>query len=204
MSSIAGFILAGGRSRRMGKDKWNLVLEGRSFVDRIAEEIKGVASSVAVVGAPDNSLASEDSLAKATNLETVPDVFPQWGALGGIHAALSHCDAEWALVVACDFPFVTGELFFRLASLRDNFEAVAPMQNDQIPQPLCTLYRVAPCLQVAERMINSGERKPIALLQSVHTRWVLFSEVADIAGAARFFDNINTPQDYERILGRTR
>jgi len=204
MSSIAGFILAGGRSRRMGKDKWNLVLDGRSFVERIADEIRGVASSVAVVGDPGDGLGSEGSLAKATNLKTVPDVFPQWGALGGVHAALTHCDADWALVVACDFPFVTTDLFFRLASLRDSFEAVAPMQNDQIPQPLCTLYRVAPCRQVAERMINSGERKPIALLQSVHTRWVSFSEVDDIAGAERFFDNINTPQDYERILGRTR
>ena len=78
------------------------------------------------------------------------------------------------------------------------------MQEDQIPQPLCTLYRVTPCRQVAERMINSGERKPIALLQSVYTRWVTFSEVDDIAGAPRFFDNINTPEDYERMLGRTR
>ena len=204
MSSIAGFILAGGQSRRMGKDKWKLTLDGRSFVERIADEIRGVASSVAVVGDLDDGRAAGDSLAKAINLKTVPDVFPQWGALGGVHAALTACDAEWALVVACDFPFVTRQLFVRLASLRDDFEAVAPTQVDEIPQPLCTLYRVAPCRQVAERLINSGERKPIALLQSVHTRWVSFSEVGDIAGAERFFDNINTPQDYERILGKTR
>jgi len=205
MSSIAGFILAGGQSRRMGRDKWKLELDGRSFVDRIADEIKAVASSVAIVGdLVEDGLTTAASRAKETTLKTVPDVFPQWGALGGVHAALTHCDAEWALVVACDFPFVTKELFFRLASLRDNFEAVAPMQNDQIPQPLCTLYRVEPCREVAERMISSGERKPIALLQFVHTRWVSFSEVDDIAGSARFFDNINTPQDYERILERTR
>ncbi len=202
MHSIAGFILAGGKSRRMGKDKWRLLLDGRSFIDRIADEIKGVASSVAVVGDFDGSSTINDAI--ATSVMTVPDIFPEWGALGGVHAALTNCDAEWALVVACDFPFVTKELFLRLASERNNFEAVAPVQQDQIPQPLCTLYRVEPCRQVAERMIKSGERKPIALLQSVHTRWVSFSEVEDIAGAARFFDNINTPQDYERILGRTR
>ncbi|HWN10167.1 MAG TPA: molybdenum cofactor guanylyltransferase [Pyrinomonadaceae bacterium] len=202
MHSIAGFILAGGKSRRMGKDKWKLLLDGRRFIDRIADEIKCVASSVAVVGDLDGSLTIDGTPATAASVMTVPDIFPQWGALGGVHAALTNCDAEWALVVACDFPFVTKELFLHLARVRDNFEAVAPVQQDQIPQPLCTLYRVEPCRRVAERLIKTGERKPIALLQSVHTRWVSFSEVEDIAGAARFFDNINTPDDYERILGR--
>lgn len=204
MNSIAGFILAGGQSRRMGSDKGKLLLNGRSFIARIADEIKGAEFSVAVVGDLDSTFTGYTPPKTTKALATVPDVFPQWGALGGVHAALNNCDAEWALVVACDFPFVTRELFLRLTSLRDDFDAVAPMQNDGIPQPLCTLYRVDPCRQVAERMIKSGERKPIALLQSVNTRWVSFLEVEDIAGAEQFFDNINTPQDYERILGRTR
>ena len=55
-------------------------------------------------------------------------------------------------MVACDFPFVTGELFDRLASVRQHFEAVAPIQQDGIPQPLCSLYRVKPCLRLAERI----------------------------------------------------
>jgi len=195
MDSIAGFILAGGQSRRMGTDKWRLMLGGQSFVERIANEISAVSptliSSVTVVGS--------EAAAAQTDLMTAPDVFPGWGALGGVHAALTACSAEWALVVACDFPFVTRELFARLAGLRHNFEAVAPLQSDQIPQPLCALYRVEPCLQLADQMIKSGQRKPITLLQSVRTRWVSFSELEDLAESARFFDNINTPHDYNRI-----
>jgi len=195
MESIAGFILAGGESRRMGTDKWRLELDGQSFVERIANAISAVTPSrispVTVVG----NIAAGNP----TTLPTAPDVYPAWGALGGVHAALSACLAEWALVIACDFPFVTSELFVRLASLRDTFEAVAPVQSDQIPQPLCALYRVRPCLQRAEQLIKSGERKPIALLQSISTRWVSFSEIEDLAEAARFFDNINTPEDYHRI-----
>lgn len=200
MHSIGGFILAGGASRRMGKDKWKLELEGQSFIERITGEMKDVVSSVTVVGDFTDAVMINDELVSKLPLKTVPDVFQNWGALGGVHAALSNCDEEWALVVACDFPFVTRELFAYLASQRNGFDAVAPVQRDQIPQPLCTLYRIEPCKTIAERMINSGERKPIALLQSVRTRWVPFSEVGDIAGAGRFFDNINTPQDYERIL----
>jgi molybdopterin-guanine dinucleotide biosynthesis protein A len=102
-------------------------------------------------------------------------------------------------VVACDFPFVTSELFARLAGVRSDFEAVAPIQQDGIPQPLCSLYRVEPCLRLAERLIKSDERKPITLLQSVRTRWVFFNELNDLKGADSFFDNINTPEDYVRV-----
>ena len=188
--SIEGFILAGGKSRRMGTNKSQLVLEGRSFVELIAKELSAVASSIKVVGL-DSRLP--------VNLQAVPDVYPEWGALGGVHAALSACSASWALVVACDFPFVTSELFRSLASVRGDFEAVAPIQLDEIPQPLCSLYRVEPCLRLAEQMIKSGERKPVALLQSVRTRWVLFSELSQLEAADCFFDNINTPEDYARV-----
>jgi molybdopterin-guanine dinucleotide biosynthesis protein A len=85
-----------------------------------------------------------------------------------------------------------------LASLRKDFDAVAPIQTDGRPQPLCAFYARTPCLARAEQLIKSGERKPIGLLQSVRTRWVPFSELEDLAGADRFFDNINTPQDYAR------
>jgi molybdopterin-guanine dinucleotide biosynthesis protein A len=191
MDSIEGFILIGGQSRRMGADKSQLTIAGQSFVERIASKLSAVTTSVKLVGGK--------PAAAELNLETVPDVYPQWGALGGVHAAISACSAEWALVVACDFPFVTSQLFARLAIVRDDFDAVAPIQNDGIPQPLCALYRVEPCLRLAEQFINSGERKPVALLQSVQTRWVSFDELRNLEGADRLFDNINTPEDYVRV-----
>lgn len=199
MDSIAGFILAGGESRRMGTDKAGLTLDGQSFVDRIAGEVSTVTPSVSIVG----SNAAALHLTNSGKFQIVSDVYPHWGALGGVHAALAACSAqgsaEWALIVACDFPFVTSDLFRRLASVREGFEAVAPIQSDSIPQPLCAFYRVAPCLARAEEMIKSGGRKPIALLQSVRTRWILFNELADLKHANSLFDNINTPQDYARI-----
>lgn len=203
MESIEGFILTGGQSRRMGTDKSQLLLDGRSFVEHIAGKLLAATSSVTIVGGNrDLQVSSDESRAREPELETlkmVADVYPGWGALGGVHAALSACSTVWALIVGCDFPFVTTELFDRLAALADDYDAVAPIQSDGIPQPLCALYRVEPCLARAEQFIKSGERKPIALLQSVHTRWVSFVELAGLAHAGRFFDNINTPEDYERV-----
>jgi molybdopterin-guanine dinucleotide biosynthesis protein A len=191
MDSIEGFILVGGQSRRMGTDKSQLVLSGQTFVERIAQELSAVTTSIRLVGSGATTADFQ--------LPAVPDVYPQWGALGGVHAALSACSADSALVIACDFPFVTSQLFAWLTGIRADFDAVAPIQNDGIPQPLCALYRVEPCLRLAEQFIKSGERKPIALLQSVKTRWASFDELSNLEGADRFFDNINTPEDYARV-----
>jgi molybdopterin-guanine dinucleotide biosynthesis protein A len=191
MESLEGFVLAGGASSRMGTDKAQLLINGQTFVERIATALAVVTNVVNVVG----SLEKESE----SQLVNVKDVFEKWGALGGLHAALSACRATWALVVACDLPFVTGELFSRLTGLRHDFEAVAPVQNDGRPQPLCAIYRVDPCLLTAEKLIKSGERRPVSLLQSVRARWVAFDELADLDGAYRFFDNINTPEDYARV-----
>ena len=199
LDAVAGFILAGGESRRMGTEKARLVLDGQSFVERIVRELSSVTSSIKVVGDKVSPAEIKLHVNPPIDIQAAPDIYPQWGALGGVHAALSACSDSWALVVACDFPFVTGELFAKLASLCEDFEAVAPIQLDGIPQPLCSLYRVEPCLRVAERLIKSGERKPITLLQSVRTRWVLFNELSHLKGADCFFDNINTPEDYVRV-----
>lgn len=189
MQSIDGFILSGGQSRRMGRDKCELTLNGQTFVERISDRMALVTRSIKVVG----------GLVRTSRHSHVADVYPGWGALGGVHAALANCSSKWALVVACDFPFVTMDLFARMNDLSADFEAVAPVQADGVPQPLCTLYRVEPCLAQAEQLIKSGERKPIALLQSVRTRWIAFDELEDLEGSDNFFYNINTPEDYARI-----
>jgi molybdopterin-guanine dinucleotide biosynthesis protein A len=129
----------------------------------------------------------------------------RWGALGGIHAALDASQSAWAAVVACDLPLVTADLFARLWQFaKEPFEAVVPVQPDGRQQPLCAFYLRESCLAATDRLIASAEHTPRALLASVPTRWVEFSELADLPDAAHFFLNVNTPADYERaksILG---
>ena len=192
MNQIAAFILAGGASRRMGSDKSQLPIESQTFTERIAETLFQVTDSVTVVGHE----------AHSSNLPSVPDIYPQWGALGGVHAALTACRREWAIVVACDLPFVTAELFSYLAAQRLDHEAVVPLQADSRPQPLAALYRIDPCRQRATELIEAGRRRPLDLLDTVKTRWVAFAELTNLAQAQRFFVNINTPEDYyEAIRG---
>jgi molybdopterin-guanine dinucleotide biosynthesis protein A len=191
MSEIEGFILAGGASSRMGADKAHLRLGGRTLVGRIADALGAVAGRLSVVSSkPD---------ARAFGLPVVGDVYAGRGALGGLHAALADCRAPWAAVASCDLPFVTAELFARLAaSAQEGFDAVAPLQPDGRPQPLCALYARARCLDEAERLILADELRPRALLAAVRTRWLAFEELAELPGSELFFLNLNTPEDYEQ------
>jgi molybdenum cofactor guanylyltransferase len=188
MDSVAGFILIGGLSSRMGTDKARLLLNGLTFVEHIAGVLSHITPSVTVVGTVTDDFG----------LQSTPDVFKEWGALGGLHAALSACSAEWSLIVACDLPFVTPGLFARMANFSEGFEAVAPLQKDGFLQPLCAYYRVDPCLERCEGLIKAGERRPLALLDVVKTRVIAFEELRDLQNAERVFDNINTPDDYVR------
>ena len=189
---IQAFILAGGQSRRMGTDKSQLRIQNQTFTDRIAETLLEVTDSITLVGARHEN----------SRFPCVADVYPNWGALGGLHTALANCGREWALVVACDLPFVTAELFDYLASLRAEHDAVVPLQPDNRPQPLSALYRVEACLQRATELIEAGRRRPLDLLELVNTRWVPFGELTNLDQAESFFANINTPYDYEAAAMR--
>lgn len=197
MAEIEGYILAGGASSRMGADKAHLRLGGATLVGRAAGALGEVARGVRVV--------SSKTDAGEFGLPVVPDLFEGRGALGGLHAALADASAEWAAVLSCDLPFVTGALITRLASLcGPEFDAVAPLQTDGRPQPLCALYAPARCRPALDEQMRAGELRPRLLLARLRTRWVAPDEWADLPGAAHFFLNLNTPADYaaaERILG---
>ncbi len=178
ISQFEGFILAGGQSRRMGRDKSQLLLNNRTFTEKISDTLLQITDSILVMRAD-------------------RDIYPNWGALGGLHAALATCKREWAIVVACDLPFVTAQLLNYLTSLRDHHDAIVPLQPDDRPQPLCALYRIEPCLPRATELIETGHRRPRDLLQLVNTRWVPFTELRNLDQAEKFFVNINTPEDYD-------
>jgi molybdopterin-guanine dinucleotide biosynthesis protein A len=192
MLDVEGFILVGGRSSRMGTDKSRLEFGGQPSVERIAAELRSITRRVSLVG-PGRADFYPD-------LRIIPDVHERWGALGGIHAALRAGVSAWALIVACDLPFVTHDLCSRLLTLsrQESPDAVVPIQPDGRPQPLCALYRREPCLLEAERLIASGEHTPRALLFNVNTRWIRAEELTDLPGAENFFFNVNTPADYEQ------
>ena len=193
MDQFEAFILAGGASSRMGVDKSQLLIGNKSLTQHIANTLFNVSTSVTIVGRQ-----PEDA-----RIKSAMDVYPHWGALGGLHGALHACKGEWVFVVACDLPLITSELITRLASERNDNEAIVPIQQDGRPQPLCAFYRVDPCLERATELIEKGFRRPLDLLENVKTRWVAFSELEELPESQNFFVNINTPEDYYEAIQKS-
>ena len=188
-----GFILAGGASRRMGEDKAQLRFDGQTFVERAAGALAAIVQRISIVSA-----RHTDATWKWPR---VADIYKDCGALGGLHAALAHARAPWAAVVSCDLPFVTGELFTRLAALHtEAFDVIIPVQMDGRLQPLCALYDSRTCLERARQLLRSGELRLHVLLRQLRARRVLPDELADLTGAPLFFTNVNTPEDYALAL----
>src|SRR5579862_3839386 len=95
----AGFVLAGGRSRRMGRDKALLPYRGAPLIAHVAGTVEKVlddSGHVAIVGAPDRY--------RDLGYRVLADLFPGCGPLGGIVTALSLAESDWNLIVACDMP----------------------------------------------------------------------------------------------------
>src|SRR5436190_7933001 len=139
MITIEGFVLVGGRSSRMGRDKASLRIGGKTLVERAATTLSQVSTRVAVVG---------DVVATTVSWKVVPDV-PSGtiarGSIVGLYSALYHSKADWSAILACDLPFASSELFLYLISqiptTDDNVGALLLEQPDGRLQPLCGLYR---------------------------------------------------------------
>ncbi len=96
---MAGFVLAGGKSSRMGRDKALLEIDGESLIARATRLVRAVLSEpVVIVSTPGY---------EALGLKIVADDFPGYGPLGGIATALHISTKPWNLVIACDLPYLT-------------------------------------------------------------------------------------------------
>jgi molybdopterin-guanine dinucleotide biosynthesis protein A len=102
-------------------------------------------------------------------------------------------------VLACDLPFVTAELLGFMLERAEDVDAVVPMDQNGILQPLCALYSTR-CLLPTVELINSGVSAPRRLCGKVTTRVLAFAEIAHLDYAQWFFLDIDSPLDYQQAL----
>jgi molybdopterin-guanine dinucleotide biosynthesis protein A len=190
MQRVAGFIAAGGLSSRMGRDKAWLDLGGRPMISHVIDAVRQVAPDLAILG---NSPRYAE-----LGLPVYADSQPGVGPLEAIRTALANT-TSLALIVACDLPMVTPPLFEFLLSISEPGKAVVPVGPDAKLETLCAVYPRS-ALEPVTRLIDSGERMIRRLFELVELREVAFSELSHLAGAEHFFDNVNSPDDYARVM----
>ncbi|HTB97812.1 MAG TPA: molybdenum cofactor guanylyltransferase, partial [Terracidiphilus sp.] len=153
-AEVAAFVLAGGKSTRMGTDKAFVTLDGSTLVARALDVARAVTSDVRIVGEPRRFAAFAP---------VVEDEFPGCGPLGGIHAALRSSGRDLNVIVAVDLPFISSALLqFLINRARDSAAVVIVPRTVQGWQPLCAIYR-REFANLADTALRAGRYKVDAL-----------------------------------------
>ncbi|OGL59686.1 MAG: hypothetical protein A3J27_04190 [Candidatus Tectomicrobia bacterium RIFCSPLOWO2_12_FULL_69_37] len=196
MGSAARFpfpaaILAGGRSQRMGRDKFLLPLGGEPVIRRVARLLGSVFSRVFVVAARARPF-------EELGFEAAEDLLPGNDSLGGLHAAVSRAGAPHVFVAGCDMPFLQLSLLRGLASRAAEADVVIPLREGY-PEPLCAVYGRA-CEPAIRGRIEAGRLKMVGFHEEVRVVRVEEAEWRAWDPEGLSFRNLNTPEDYAWAL----
>ncbi len=205
-------VLAGGKSRRMGTDKAELVLGGETFLHRILGNFPDAAERILSCGAEDSPGAQTAAKKESAGLspdpeqagtcgisgvKTVRDRIPDFGPLGGLEAALPLCTGEYVFVTAVDQPFMEQGFAERLlAWLPENFDAAVPVSRDGRIHPLSALYRTAALRTAVSSQIAEGDHRVRKLLERMRT---MYLPAEAVPGGEMCLRNINTPEEYAEL-----
>jgi molybdopterin-guanine dinucleotide biosynthesis protein A len=186
---FSGVVLAGGKSRRMGRDKSHLVLQGETLVTRSVRTLASLTDDLILVTNTPELFA--DLGARLTG-----DAIPGGGALSGIHAGLLAARHEWALVVACDMPFFNLDLLRYMASLTSGYAVVVPRWQGEL-ETLHAFYS-RKCIPIVEPILRRGGGRIIEFYNFVSVRYVEPDEIARFDPEGMGFFNVNSPEDWEQ------
>ena len=182
--TIYGLVLAGGESRRMGRDKALLIRDGRSQLAHIAALLEGITERVYV-----SSRQEQQDDPERSRFENIVDRYADIGPVAGILSAMdAHPNIDW-LVVACDLPNIDATTLSFLLEKSDPKQSFTAFKSnyDGLPEPLCALYRSGSGA-IIRRFVEDGIVCPRKILIRSDTQLL---EQPDPAA----LDNINTPDD---------
>lgn len=186
---MTGLLLAGGGSRRMGRDKAAIEFEGETLASRAARALAEVCQEVLVASGDGERLAG-------LGRRQVADAMPERGPLGGIVAGLEAAGHSLVAVVAVDMPFASPAVLRMLAALAEGQDAVVPVTH-QGPQPLHAVYATG-AATAFRASLESGRLSVRDALDLVRTRFVPREEWTAADPSGKFAENLNTPEDLNR------
>jgi molybdopterin-guanine dinucleotide biosynthesis protein A len=190
---VTGLILSGGKSKRMGRPKAFLPFEGSTVIGHIVHEIKDLFNEIFIVA---NEVESFEDL----GVDVVKDILPHRGPLGGILSGLMTSSNHYAFVMACDMPLIDKRLVRELVSRRQDNDVVV-LSHPQGIEPLFGVYSKN-CIKPLEESLFAGNLSVQDFLSGLKAgiyEWMPERPDADVLPP---FFNINTPQDYSRVIAR--
>jgi molybdopterin-guanine dinucleotide biosynthesis protein A len=188
LAEVAGALLVGGASSRMGRDKARVELGGMALATRAARLLVGICEDVLLVGG--------DPPPDAPG-RRVPDPDGPRCALRGLAGALAAARAERVLVVATDLPLLSADLLLALVAFPPA-DVVLPRTPDG-PQPLCALWRRAPALAAVRARLAAGRLAVQGLLDDLTPDWLEGADLARVDPRGTALANVNDERDLARV-----
>ncbi len=184
-------ILAGGFSRRFGRDKATVSFAGTTLLEHVA-------ARMAPDGVPVTVATRPDGPGREFGHPWVPDLLPGEGPLSATAALLEACETPFLLVLPCDMPALPPDLGDRMLDFASGVEGVLPTTPDRT-WPLPALLSVD-CAPLFRSLVARGERRADAWLGEAPAALVPFTELCPGADPERALINITTPEDLERAV----
>ncbi|MBK5273770.1 MAG: formate dehydrogenase accessory sulfurtransferase FdhD [Desulfuromonadales bacterium] len=194
IEGVSAAILAGGTSSRMGTNKALLEVDGTPIITRIYQTLARLFHEVIIVTNSPEEYAF-------LPCRTVPDIFPGYGSIAGLHSALTHSSSERTFVTACDMPGLNPALIRLLCVADEGAVAIVPTNREGLREPLHAVYNrsVLPALEAA---IRANDMSILNLLDKIRTTVVSQDQFKGVAGGEDSFRNLNTPEEYRRLTER--
>jgi len=188
--SVTGIVLCGGQSTRMGQDKGAMPFGNETMRERVARLVGVIATRVIIVGRRNQQGT------------TLHDAVEHQGPLAGIAAGLAASATDLNVIVACDMPLVRPAVLQRLIDLIGDAD-IAVAVVDGHASALCAVYRTR-VAAAAQELLDSGERRVMALLDRVTTARIDAATFTDIDPELDSFVSVDTAEKYQAALLKAR
>ncbi|TAL26358.1 MAG: molybdenum cofactor guanylyltransferase [Nitrospirae bacterium] len=189
---MTGTILAGGENRRIPLLKGHIEINGQRIIDSSVNLLKNFFDKVIIS-------TNTPELYFYCGAPMIGDVINQRGPMTGILSVLLNTDDD-VFVVGCDMPFINEKLIRSMADKTKGrrWDAVIPL-FEGTPQPLFAIYS-RNILSVIEERLNKGLRRLKDMLTELEVLYIKEQEVREIDPEGRAFVNINTMEDYKKVI----
>jgi len=186
-----GYILAGGLSRRMGREKPLMVWRGQPLIERASDLLSSLGLEVHIVLG-----SSMQARRYEVEVSTVIDILPGCGPMGGILSGLRHSKKRLNCFIPCDMPMLTKDLLRSLEDQATNYDAVVPRDTSNRVQPLVGYYSPR-CVDILAKWIGDKQLSLTGLIKSGEMR-VKILENAIEDSEEDVFLNINDLQSFRQ------
>jgi molybdopterin-guanine dinucleotide biosynthesis protein A len=187
-------VLVGGEARRAnGQEKYFFQYQGRTFIERIVDTLRGVVDEIILVARDPEQCRRFDNL---QGVRCITDIRQGIGPIGGLHAGALAANGELIFVSACDMPCIEAGIISHLFSAIGSHDAAIPSWNEDMLEPLHAVYRKAVLLEYLKTH-ESYSLRP--MIRSLNTCYVPINDLRALDPDLKSFTNINKLDELERI-----